>query len=209
MDKSEIEALLARLDVWLLIFGVIVVVGVAGESFFGIRHWWNSRKLQAIQNSENEAQRAEIGELRQKNLQLEKELSPRVLAIHVLPNGESNIDELKKFAGTRVVLGCIHDAEALHAAGSIKWLLEKAGWNVVVTIPVDPFSPSPKMPDGVTLIQASEGDAVRNAQLLQVLLSALTEQGWKEIRPGQDTVPDWKELKIMVGFKPPAYELLK
>jgi hypothetical protein len=39
------------------------VIGVAGESFFGIRHWWNSRKLQAIQNAENDKQRAEIARL--------------------------------------------------------------------------------------------------------------------------------------------------
>lgn len=63
MDKSELEALLARIDVWLLIFGVIVVIGVAGESFFGIRHWWNSRKLQRIQNAESAAQREEIARL--------------------------------------------------------------------------------------------------------------------------------------------------
>jgi len=98
-------------------------------------------------------------ELRQKNLQLEKEFAPRLLAIRGLPDGKSNIDELKKFAGTKVILASVHDAEALHAAGSIKWLLEKAGWDVVVTVPIDPFSASVKIPDGVTLIPAREGDA--------------------------------------------------
>ena len=63
MDKTELESLLARIDVWLLVFGVIVVIGVAGESYFGIRHWWNSRKLQAIQDAENAALRAEIARL--------------------------------------------------------------------------------------------------------------------------------------------------
>jgi hypothetical protein len=53
MDKAQLDTLLGRIDVWLLIFGVVVVVGVAGESFFGIRHWWNSRKLQAIQRAED------------------------------------------------------------------------------------------------------------------------------------------------------------
>jgi hypothetical protein len=63
MGKSELEALLARIDVWLLIFGIIVVIGVAGESFFGIRHWWNSRKLQKIQEQESDALHAEIARL--------------------------------------------------------------------------------------------------------------------------------------------------
>ena len=63
MDKLELENLLARIDIWLLIFGVVVVVGVAGESIFGIRHWWNSRKLQEIQKSESQAQQLEIARL--------------------------------------------------------------------------------------------------------------------------------------------------
>ncbi len=63
MDKTELEAVLARIDIWLLVFGIIVVVGVAGESFFGMRHWWNSRKLQALQQAENDEQRAEIARL--------------------------------------------------------------------------------------------------------------------------------------------------
>ena len=63
MDKAQIEALLARIDVWLLIFGVIVVVGVAGESFFGIRHWWNNRKLEAIQHTEDQQREEEIARL--------------------------------------------------------------------------------------------------------------------------------------------------
>lgn len=49
MDESQLEAVIARIDIWLLVFGIVVVIGVAGESFFGIRHWWNSRKLQVFQ----------------------------------------------------------------------------------------------------------------------------------------------------------------
>jgi hypothetical protein len=63
MDKAQLETLLGRIDVWLLIFGVVVVVGVAGESFFGIRHWWNSRKLQAIQRTEDEQREEKIAQL--------------------------------------------------------------------------------------------------------------------------------------------------
>ena len=64
MDKTQIEALLARIDVWLLVFGVIVVIGVGGESFFGIRHWWNSRKLQALQRASDLAQERAIADAR-------------------------------------------------------------------------------------------------------------------------------------------------
>jgi len=91
MDKAELETLLARIDVWLLIFGAIVVIGVAGESVFGIRHWWNSRKLQAIQNSENLALQAEIARLNKEaadaKLKLEevrKRQEPRAVPVETL-----------------------------------------------------------------------------------------------------------------------------
>jgi hypothetical protein len=66
MDKSALEALISRLEVWALIFGVIVAIGVAGESVYGIRLWWNNRKLQAMQASEAESQRLAIAELTEK-----------------------------------------------------------------------------------------------------------------------------------------------
>jgi len=67
MDKTGLEALLARIDIWLLIFGFLVVVGVAGESYFGIRHWWNSRKLQALQSAESLSQQGEIERLKKES----------------------------------------------------------------------------------------------------------------------------------------------
>ena len=42
------------------VFGVIVVVGVAGESFFGVRIWWNNRKLHTLQNAESERLRGDV-----------------------------------------------------------------------------------------------------------------------------------------------------
>jgi hypothetical protein len=52
MDKSSLESLIRWLEVWSAVFGVIVVVGVAGESFFGIRLLWNNWKLQVLQQKE-------------------------------------------------------------------------------------------------------------------------------------------------------------
>jgi hypothetical protein len=72
VDKAQIEALLARIDVWLLVFGIVVVVGVAGESFFGIRHWWNSRKLQIMQRVEDQQHEGAIAGLNKEAGKLEK-----------------------------------------------------------------------------------------------------------------------------------------
>jgi hypothetical protein len=80
---------------------------------------------------------------------------------------------------------------------------------VIVTVPTDPFSPVVKIPDGVSLIPAKDGDPLRNAQLLQALLTVLMDGGWKDVQPGHDTISHWKEFKILVGFEPPAYELVK
>jgi len=49
--KEVLEGIISRIDVWLLVFGIFVVIGVAGESVFGIRAWWNNRKLHTVLES--------------------------------------------------------------------------------------------------------------------------------------------------------------
>jgi hypothetical protein len=73
MDKAQLETLLTRIDIWLLVFGIIVVIGVAGESFWGIRHWWNSRKLQVIQQAEEQSREAKIAQLRKEAAEIGKD----------------------------------------------------------------------------------------------------------------------------------------
>ncbi len=65
----------------------------------------------------NEKQKVEIEELRQKNLELEKSTLPRLIAIKSDKEGKSNIDSLRKFAGMRVEIECLPDAEPRMAAG--------------------------------------------------------------------------------------------
>jgi hypothetical protein len=61
--KEAIEASLERLDVILQIFAVIVAVGVLGEAVFGVRHVLLSKRLRALQNSENAKQQLVIASL--------------------------------------------------------------------------------------------------------------------------------------------------
>ena len=49
MGKEQLETSLNRLDVWLTVFGVLVAVGVVGESIAGFLHWRRSNSLSAIQ----------------------------------------------------------------------------------------------------------------------------------------------------------------
>jgi hypothetical protein len=60
--KEGLEALIARQEVWALIFGALVAIGVAGESVFGVRIWYNSRKLHKIERDENIALQLQVAE---------------------------------------------------------------------------------------------------------------------------------------------------
>jgi membrane protein required for beta-lactamase induction len=63
VGKSELEGALSALDVWLIIFGIFVAIGVVGESVSGFLHWRRSGQLQVLQTSENLAQQREIARL--------------------------------------------------------------------------------------------------------------------------------------------------
>ena len=61
--KEELEALLRTLDVWVIIFGVFVAIGFAGESIVGFIHFRKGSQLQQLQTAENLAQQGEIERL--------------------------------------------------------------------------------------------------------------------------------------------------
>jgi|SRR6185437_6397051 len=49
MDKAALESSLHTLDILLIVFGVLVAIGVVGESVVGFLHWRRSNQLQAVQ----------------------------------------------------------------------------------------------------------------------------------------------------------------
>jgi hypothetical protein len=75
MTKETLEALIGRLEFWALIFGALVVIGVAGETFFGVRIWWNNRKLHTIQDSENEELRLKISQANDRTAAAESQIA--------------------------------------------------------------------------------------------------------------------------------------
>jgi len=46
--KESIETLLSSFDARLLFFGALVLVGIAGETWYGVRTWFNSRALRIV-----------------------------------------------------------------------------------------------------------------------------------------------------------------
>ncbi|MGD0335209.1 MAG: hypothetical protein ABSA90_18450 [Xanthobacteraceae bacterium] len=88
MDKSALELSLRTLDVWFIIFGILVAIGVVGESVAGFLHWRRSGQLQVIQTAENLALANSVAEanrtteaLRSHNLALQNEI---IAAEHAL-----------------------------------------------------------------------------------------------------------------------------
>jgi uncharacterized protein YdbL (DUF1318 family) len=79
MGRAELERSLSTLDIWLIIFGVFVAIGVVGESLAGFLHWRRSGQLQAVQTSEN--------------LALQKDLK----------DTELKLEELRRLAGPRTI----------------------------------------------------------------------------------------------------------
>lgn len=60
MGKAALQASLNTLDVWLIVFGLLVAIGAVGGSVTGFLHWRRSGELQTVLEAENLAQQKEI-----------------------------------------------------------------------------------------------------------------------------------------------------
>jgi hypothetical protein len=139
--KNEIETMLERTDVWLMIFGIIVVVGVAGESVFGIVHWMQSRRLQAFQQIEEqqrkqdiarlendtERAKADAAEARLQQERIKAQLSWRVLTPDIVAR---MLPSLSGNPGLVLLAYTNNDPEALGLAIQFSRLFAQAGWAV-------------------------------------------------------------------------------
>lgn len=208
MTKSELESLLARIDVWLLVFGIIVVIGVAGESFFGIRHWWNSRKLKVLQDQENAEQAAEIARLHSvtaealkqaadANRTAEEERLARIkieekLAWRRIDAAEHDriVSALKPHGGAAVEVLKLGDIEAATFADDLIEALRDSGWLVTVNIS-GYVVPTPYG------LQCSVNEALPAGKALAKVLRTLPTA---QIHPLSGSPP---VAKIVVGLRPP------
>src|SRR5437667_2436103 len=88
MNKQSLESSLQTLDILLIVFGLLVAIGVAGESIFGFLHWRRSNQLRDIQTAENLEQGNVIERLKTESEQQRERAA----------TAESNASEAKKTA---------------------------------------------------------------------------------------------------------------
>jgi hypothetical protein len=138
VGKAELESALSTLDIWLIIFGVFVAIGVVGESAAGYLHWRKSGQLSKLQTAENlSLQEAIAGanaraadaysRARQAELELAKIQTPRTLT----PDQQEKLIKLLTAARkgpTAVSAAFVDSTDAKEFAKSIKTVLTKSGF---------------------------------------------------------------------------------
>jgi len=108
MGKTELQASLNAMDIWVVIFGILIAIGSVGVSVVGFVHWRRSNQLQVILEAENLAQKNDISQANARALEaqlaLEKFKAPRSLT-------REQIAEIARrmspFKGLRAVLGAV------------------------------------------------------------------------------------------------------
>ena len=77
--------------------------GVGGESIFGFRHWWNSRKLQTIQEAEERQREETIANLNKEAAQLRKDAgSEKTARLELQGNVAEAQNRVEELAGPTI-----------------------------------------------------------------------------------------------------------
>jgi hypothetical protein len=63
MNKIGLEAAMGTVETFIQIFAVLVAIGIIGEVGFGVRLWVLSKRLHAVQHSEDQERQSEIARL--------------------------------------------------------------------------------------------------------------------------------------------------
>jgi hypothetical protein len=137
MGKAALQASLNTLDIWLIVFGLLVAIGAVGGSVAGYLHWRRSGQLQTVLEAENLAQQQEIAKANataaqaqqraaEATLELARMKAPRTLT------AEPIVSMIKPFAGTPFDVGLVQgDAEAADFMLVLEGVLKAAGWREV------------------------------------------------------------------------------
>lgn len=158
-------------------------------------------------------------------LEMEQSLRRRELIIHVnTTNNTSDIDQLKQYAGTEVMLEYLPDSEVARAAKAITGVIQACGWKVIKEERSEKLNE--EFYDGVVIWRPLPSGAMDNSDTYAVsiksfnaaeeLMKFLVNNGWLGVhavpaKPVIDAKDDDDRhirpnvIKIFVGFKPTPY----
>ena len=143
--REALEHILANIDIGLLVFGIFVVIGVGGESIFGIRAWLNNRKLHTVQQAIEDFRQAEAAnfnkqaaEANERAAKADKSAAEAKLALERLRaprrllNADKLVVSLKEFKDTEYTFSSVFaDEESIGLLRQVDALLHSAGWKRV------------------------------------------------------------------------------
>lgn len=224
MDKSSLESLIKWLEIWSAVFGVIVVIGVAGESFFGIRLLWNNWILQGIQATENAQLLASAEHERLKRAELEARVSGRQIT-------SEGLDETSKlllpFRGQRIDMICEAEPEQIVLMNQLIEVMKSAHWDFNVST-----APEWNRAVGGVLVETVPHVDDKSARAANALVQALKDapmavpeqkldvSGPLEAKDGVSPIfggtfsghkyqarPDDAPIKLTVGKLPPPMDI--
>jgi uncharacterized membrane protein len=202
MDKASLESTLRTLDIWLIVFGVFVAIGVAGESVVGFLHWRRGGQLQAIQASEileltnsvaNANERALEAQLALETFKAPRSLNDAQLAKIAAP--------LHQFVGQEYAVTTFWDLkEPLALSNRIHQALQLAGWKFI-----PPGTGGAFLLGGIAGVQVwvhPDADAPVKAAADALIGALNAEQIEAELKLQNPNNPKDNKIALNVGTKP-------
>jgi DNA polymerase III delta prime subunit len=204
VTKEALETLIRHLELWALIFGALVVIGVAGETVFGLRIWWNNRKLQKIQESENVELQIKLSSLQQKTAEADAKAEGFRLQI-----AQANERALRAEATAKGFESQIAEANARAAEAKLDLVKFKAPRGLsddqakFIAGKLKPFGP--QLFDVTAYWEKKESLDI--AQRIAEILTALA--GWTLEQPKSQSMIVGEVTGVVVSFNPKAGDKAK
>ncbi len=128
MVKEQLELSMRSIEILLIVFGVLVAIGVAGESIYGFLLWRRNAELKTLQEREIALLTSQTAEAQKRALELQALVQPRDLN----EDQRRAISEgCKRFSGRMAVVTSNNlDLEGWLLAHDLIGALEKAGVHV-------------------------------------------------------------------------------
>ncbi|HTW64008.1 MAG TPA: hypothetical protein VME17_05295 [Bryobacteraceae bacterium] len=147
MTKVDLEAVIAVMEKWSIFFGILVAIGVTGESIVGFRLWRRNAELKAIQEREIAELAHGTATATRRAAELQLLIQPRELSDE---QQHAITDSLKMLAGRGLLIGSHwNDVESARLARQIKGVLNNAGVGISKDSPDDRIGKFPEIPVGL------------------------------------------------------------